>query len=888
MDENSIVTKIFYKRDAYTEELRISKTVTISLIVFILFFILFLWIDYSDYGYFIAEDFIIAIIFAAIFAVPCFIIGWIISYFIDSSARKSRMRMNPQQGFNNGPYVQQPAFNNAAQQQQVNVQPNVQQPAFNNAAQPQQVNVQQPAVNTPQPQNVNVQASKEEIISKVGMVAQGFSKSDVESDYDFLKAQGDDSVMPILAYLKNNAGQNSRFSGKKLLVQLLGDIGTDKAYEAASEILFTSSNCTGWYDDVVSESARVLGDSGDKKWIPTLNKSLDEYFAPVAAISKAIEKLSGEEVKHPNVILDDVMHNRSGLDAIEYLYSLDTSNFDNEQMAFYYYIMAFNAKKVPSLALTDLPTTFYAAQVYYNSDKNVVGWHELGEEPSDENAQRLHEKYPIPETFEEVKNWGKEESVEEPVEEPVEEESVEEDVVEEVPEEPVEEDVVEEPADVEKLTSSQISDYLVKISNTGDSLSLDFEEYEYKKEYDALKNQGDAIVPNVEYYLKNFARGSGPAVGCETWYYGGKFLVRLLGDINTENSLDAVSKLFSFESNVAEWYWNILSEAAEVLGNTGDKKYLEVLNNALNHSMAPVDKISKAIEKISGKKSEDPKVILNDAENKIYNQGKTLETIEHLYSLDISDWDDEDVQYYYFVLAKACERDDKLKDTDLSKAFYSAQVYVYPKHTSLGWHELGESPSEENAKRLHEKYPIPESFDEIKKLIDNDEVSEDILDEIEDVGNIEDIEKAVENIEESEDDIEDSAQDEDTDYTSSFKKYLQTGNTSPNSQNTVKIENEVKPQVSNSSKRNYALEFKNAMEAKNSSLASKIINEWDDKDIHDGNLMLAKCFLAFNNKSMSKEVMELLIKVAAAQDCEDESLKDWYLTMAVMSMTMNS
>lgn len=149
-----------------------------------------------------------------------------------------------------------------------------------------------------------------------------------------------------------------------------------------------------------------------------------------------------------------------------------------------------------------------------------------------------------------------------------------------------------------KLSDSQINDFIIKIANADDPLTVGGE-YECQKEYDMLKAEGNRVIYEIEHYLKSFAVNLGASMGCETWYYGGKNLVRLLGDINTPESLGIVAGLFSIESNIAEWYWKILSQAAIVLGDTGDEKYLDTLNNALNHSMAPKDQITQAIEKIS-------------------------------------------------------------------------------------------------------------------------------------------------------------------------------------------------------------------------------------------------------------------------------------------------
>lgn len=418
MEDDSIIKKILYKNDAFDDKLRISKTRAISLAIFVL---MFLWVILSYVGEgFEPSDIITALIVALMFSLPFLVIGSIIAHITDNSARKSRMMEK---------YLER-SNNNVSLKQNV---PNSNPSPVNHQSSP----------------NISRNVGNMDVARYVEKIGQSAFISDVGMEYDAVKNHGDDAVPVILSYLKRNSEQNSHFNGKKLLVQLLGDIGTDKAYEASSEILFISSRCTGWYNDVVAESARVLGDSGDKKWIPKLNEALDEFFAPVADISKAIEKLSGQKVEHPNVILDNVSKTMSGRDAIEYLYSLDISNWDNDQKAYYYYLLAFNSKRDVALSLTDLPKTFFAAQVYYNPGENVMGWKELGVEPSIENARRLHDEYPIPETFEDVLNWEKvnddaESSGEKVYNDVVERDSSEKEPAEETANEPIGQDNIRE------------------------------------------------------------------------------------------------------------------------------------------------------------------------------------------------------------------------------------------------------------------------------------------------------------------------------------------------------------------------------------------------------------------------------------------------------------
>lgn len=109
-EDNSLFAKIFYKKDAYTNEYRISKTKTISVYLFLFLFVtsyVFYIVSYSysimDYIFYL----FVSLLLALIFAVPVFIVGYIISYFLDKN-KKNSYEMNQQMNYNNSQnYIQQ-------------------------------------------------------------------------------------------------------------------------------------------------------------------------------------------------------------------------------------------------------------------------------------------------------------------------------------------------------------------------------------------------------------------------------------------------------------------------------------------------------------------------------------------------------------------------------------------------------------------------------------------------------------------------------------------------------------------------------------------------------------------------------------------------------------
>ena len=78
---NNLITKLFYKNDKYTGKLRIAKTKIITIAVFFIFF-LFEIVTFATGNSFVVV-FIAAVIFGLIFAIPTFIIGWIVGKVID-------------------------------------------------------------------------------------------------------------------------------------------------------------------------------------------------------------------------------------------------------------------------------------------------------------------------------------------------------------------------------------------------------------------------------------------------------------------------------------------------------------------------------------------------------------------------------------------------------------------------------------------------------------------------------------------------------------------------------------------------------------------------------------------------------------------------------------
>ncbi|AMD17464.1 hypothetical protein TL18_05180 [Methanobrevibacter sp. YE315] len=80
-NRDSIISKLFYKTDKYTGELRFAKAKSISIAVFVIMFFVEVGIVWSQGS--IILILLSSIIFGLIFAVPTYIIGYALGWAID-------------------------------------------------------------------------------------------------------------------------------------------------------------------------------------------------------------------------------------------------------------------------------------------------------------------------------------------------------------------------------------------------------------------------------------------------------------------------------------------------------------------------------------------------------------------------------------------------------------------------------------------------------------------------------------------------------------------------------------------------------------------------------------------------------------------------------------
>ena len=96
-EEDSYFSALFYKKDVKTNEMRISKTKTISIIFFIITFIFFLMAVLMDPATYkdpvsLVVGTIFLFVFSLLLTAPVFIVGYLISYVLDREAEKNKQQ----------------------------------------------------------------------------------------------------------------------------------------------------------------------------------------------------------------------------------------------------------------------------------------------------------------------------------------------------------------------------------------------------------------------------------------------------------------------------------------------------------------------------------------------------------------------------------------------------------------------------------------------------------------------------------------------------------------------------------------------------------------------------------------------------------------------------
>ena len=81
LSDNPIISKLFFKSDKYTGELRFAKAKSFSILIFVLMFAFSMTVGIEGVSFFVLL--LSSVIFALIFAVPVYVVGFILGLVAD-------------------------------------------------------------------------------------------------------------------------------------------------------------------------------------------------------------------------------------------------------------------------------------------------------------------------------------------------------------------------------------------------------------------------------------------------------------------------------------------------------------------------------------------------------------------------------------------------------------------------------------------------------------------------------------------------------------------------------------------------------------------------------------------------------------------------------------
>ena len=236
-------------------------------------------------------------------------------------------------------------------------------------------------------------------------------------------------------------------------------------------------------------------------------------------------------------------------------------------------------------------------------------------------------------------------------------------------------------SDVQKYT--QLAD---KYAHKESLLVVEGEE---DKDEEELIAGGKAAQQAITDYLLTCASG----FATYGWWYHAAGLTRMLRKISGAGAEEDLRKLRDRQSNIWEYHTQVIDVA--------DKELLEIAKET-----GAFDE-----NNISAKYAHS---VLLDLQSECPPEKR----LEHLFAMknSVDNWPDPDKAFYYFIGGGTAAALYPANKSNL--AFYAAQVYQDPDPNSMGWQHLREEngsdlkATPENAKLMHEKYPLPESVEE--------------------------------------------------------------------------------------------------------------------------------------------------------------------------------
>ncbi len=178
------------------------------------------------------------------------------------------------------------------------------------------------------------------------------------------------------------------------------------------------------------------------------------------------------------------------------------------------------------------------------------------------------------------------------------------------------------------------------------------------------------------------------------WWNGAAGLTLMIRKINPQTAETCLNLLKDMTTNIWEYHTQIKE--------TAEKELLE-------------------LKKASGTYAADgriPAAFAHAELLQLQNLNPPVKRLEKVFAIQdsVDAWSNADKAFYYFIAGGAARV--LYPDSDAKIAFYAAQVFCDPAPTSMGWDHLRAkegsslSATPENARMLHEKYPLPKTMEE--------------------------------------------------------------------------------------------------------------------------------------------------------------------------------
>jgi len=193
-------------------------------------------------------------------------------------------------------------------------------------------------------------------------------------------------------------------------VRVAAMLPAKEAGDLLCPLLERNSNIMEWFTYVQKEAAKQLCVIGTSESLPRLKRLLEQPLSmtPVSEIAIAVEKLGGTTLELPSVRLSKAQNQLGDEDGIAYLLPMleEAEGWPEKDRSFYYYLLARKAERKFD---TNACLAFYAAQVAACPDSSSMGWQSFipdGFRPTKENAELLHNAYPLPKTMGKIQEYS--------------------------------------------------------------------------------------------------------------------------------------------------------------------------------------------------------------------------------------------------------------------------------------------------------------------------------------------------------------------------------------------------------------------------------------------------------------------------------------------------